>query len=117
VNNPLGTQGPGSRAYVWLSTRADAAYPCGTPLASFGMAGAGAMGEILVNRTSGILLKTVAGATWISPAAPAPVALAMPAALAWIGQPLYVQGYLVDGRLTYGVRTGVTDALKLLVGP
>ena len=117
VDNPLGTQGPNSRAYLWMSTRADTAYPCGTPLANFGMAGPGAMGEILVNRSSGILLKTVTGGVWSTPGTPAPVPLAMPTALAWIGQSVYVQGYLVDSRITYGVRAGVTDALKLLIGP
>ena len=81
------------------------------------MAGPGAMGEILVNRSSGILLKTVTGGVWSTPGTPAPVPLAMPTALAWIGQSVYVQGYLVDSRITYGVRAGVTDALKLLIGP
>jgi PKD repeat protein len=117
VNNPLGTQGPNSRAYLWMSSRADAAYPCGTGLASFGMAGPGASGEILVNRTPGVLMKTVTGGLWSTPGAPAPVPLAMPTALSWIGQSVYVQGYLIDARLTYGVRTGVTDGLKLLIGP
>ena len=117
VDNPLGTQGPNSRAYLWMSTRADAAYPCGTGLANFGMAGPGALGEILVNRTSGVLLKTVTGGLWSTPGSPAPVPLVMPTALAWIGQSVYVQGYLIDARITYGVKTGVTDGLKLLIGP
>jgi len=117
VDNPLGTQGPNSRAYLWMSLKADAAYPCGTPLANFGMSGAGAAGEILVNRSAGILLKTITGGTWSTPGTPAAVPLAMPAALSWIGQSLYVQGYLVDSHITYGVRTAVTDGFKLLVGP
>jgi PKD repeat protein len=117
VDNPLGTQGPNSRAYLWMSTRADAAYPCGTGFANLGMSGPGALGEVLVNRTPGILLKTVTGGLWSTPGTPAPIPLAMPAALSWIGQNLYVQGYLVDARITYGVKTGVTDGLKLLIGP
>jgi len=117
VDNPLGTQGPNSRAYLWMSTKADAAYPCGTPLANFGMSGPGALGEILVNRNTGILMKTVTGGLWTRPGTPAPVPLAMPATLSWIGQSVYVQGYLVDTRITFGVKTGVTDALKLLIGP
>ena len=117
IDNPLGTQGPNSRAYLWMSLKADAAYPCGTLLANFGMSGPGASGEILVNRSTGILLKTVIGGTWSTPGTPAPVLLAMPAALSWIGQSLYVQGYLVDSHVTFGVRTAVTDAFKLLVGP
>jgi PKD repeat protein len=117
VDNPLGTQGPNSRAYVWMTLKPDAAYPCGTLLANLGMAGAGAPGEILVDRASGVLIKTVIGGLWSTPGTPAPVPLVMPSAIAWIGSPLYVQGYLIDGRVTYGVRTGVTDALKLIIGP
>jgi PKD repeat protein len=117
VDNPLGTQGPNSRAYAWMSLKPSASYPCGTLLANFGMAGAGAPGEVLVDRTAGVLIKTVTGGLWSKPGVPAAVALVMPSAIGWIGSPLYVQGYLVDGRVTYGVRTGVTDALKLLMGP
>lgn len=117
VDNPLGTQGPNSRAFAWMSLKADAAYPCGTPLVNFGMAGPGAMGEILVNRSTGNLIKTATGGLWSTPGTPAPVPLLMPSALSWIGTPLYVQGFLTDSRITYGVRTGVTDALKLLIGP
>jgi len=117
VDNPLGTQGPNSRGYLWMSLKSDAAYPCGTLLANFGMSGPGAAGEILVNSNAGILLKTVTGGLWTKPGTPAPVPLAMPAAASWIGQSLYLQGYLVDSKLTYGVRTAVTDGFKLLVGP
>jgi len=117
VDNPLGTQGPNSRAYAWMSLKPDAAYPCGTLAANLGMAGAGAPGEILVNRTAGVLIKTVTGGLWSRPGVPATVSLVLPSAISWIGSPLYVQGYLTDGRVTYGVRTGVTDALKLLIGP
>jgi PKD repeat protein len=117
VNNPFGTQGVNSRAYVWVSRAADAAYPCGTLLANFGMTAPGALGEILVNRTTGVLLKTTAGGLWSGPATPAAVPVTMPAQLSWIGQPLYVQGYLLDGRATATLKMGVTDAFKLLLGP
>jgi PKD repeat protein len=117
VDNPLGTQGPNSRAYVWVSRQSDLGYPCGTWSPSFGMSAAGAPGEILVDRTAGILLKTTLGGLWSTPGTPAPVPVTMPTSLAWIGQRLYVQGYLVDSRSTYGVRTAVTDALELLLGP
>lgn len=117
VDNPLGTQGPNSRAYVWVSRRPDAAYPCGTPLPGFGMTGAGALGEILVDRTAGVLLKTTTGGLWSAPGTPARVNVTLPTALGWVGMPLYVQGYLVDSRETFGVRTAVTDALLLLLAP
>lgn len=117
VDNPLGTQGPNSRAYVWMSLEPDAAYPAGTWVANMGMSAAGASGEVLVNRNTGLLIKTVTGGVWSTPGVPATVPVTMPAALSWIGKPLYVQGYLIDGKVTYGIRTGVTDALKLIVGP
>ena len=117
VDNPLGTQGAGSRAYVWFSTKPDAAYPAGTLLPNLGMAGPGAVGEVLVNRNAGFLVKTVTGGLWNTPGTPAQVVVGMPALASWIGQPLYVQGYLVDTRVTYGVKTGLTDALRLIVAP
>jgi len=117
VDNPLGTQGPNARAYVWLSRQPDPARPCGTWVANLGMAGPGASGEVLVDRTLGVLIKTTTGGLWTTPGTPASVPVVMPTALSWIGQRLYVQGYLVDSKVTYGVRTALTDALELLIGP
>jgi hypothetical protein len=117
VDNPFGTQGANSRAYVWVSRGADVAYPCGTLLANFGMTAPGALGEILVNRTTGVLLKTTTGGLWSGPGSPAAVPVTMPTQLSWIGLPLYVQGYLIDGRATATLKTAVTDAFKLLLGP
>jgi PKD repeat protein len=117
VDNPLGTQGANSRAHVWVSRQPDAAFPCGLLLPGFGMTGAGASGEILVDRTAGVLLKTTTGGLWTAPGAPARVNVTMPVAIGWIGLPLYVQGYLVDSREVFGVRTAVTDAFRLLLAP
>jgi len=117
VDNPLGTQGPNAAASVWMSRQADALYPCGTLLPNFGMSGPGASGEILVNRATGVLIKTVVGGRWSAPGNPAPVPIVLPAQLSWIGQSIYVQGVLTDGRITYGVKTAVTDGLKLLIAP
>jgi len=117
VDNPLGTQGSNSAASVWMSRQADALYPCGTLLPNFGMSGPGANGEILVNRNAGVLIKTVVGGRWTAPGSPAMVPIVLPTALSWIGQSIYLQGVLTDGRVTYGVRTGVTDGLKLLIAP
>jgi len=117
ADNLLGTQGPNSRAYLWMSLKPDAAYPCGTWLPNLGMAGAGAPGEVLVDRSAGVLIKTITGGAWSTPGVPAPIPVTMPTSVGWIGQSLFVQGYLIDGKVTYGVRTALTDGLKLLVGP
>jgi hypothetical protein len=74
------------------------------------------MGEILVNRNTGVLIKTVTGGLW-KPGTPAAAPLVIPTAISWIGQPWYVQGYLIDGRATATLRTAVTDGFKLLIGP
>ena len=117
VDNPLGTQGPNSQAYLWMSLKPDALFPCGTLAPNLGMSAAGAAGEVLVVRTAPSLVKTITGTKWITPGTPAQVTMSIPANLALIGLPYYVQGYLIDSKVTYGVKTAVTDALKLLVGP
>lgn len=110
LDNPYGTQGPAT-AYVWMSLGAGSVLLPGT-----GMSAAGTDGEVLVDRGTG-LLKTIIGGRWTTPGVPAQVTVVMPNSISWIGRELYVQGYLVDPRLTYGIRVGLTDALKLLVGP
>jgi hypothetical protein len=110
LDNPLGTQGPAT-AYVWMSLGPDSVLLPGT-----GMAGPAADGEVLVARGSS-LIKTLIGGRWTTPGVPAEVSVPMPNAIAWIGRDLFVQGYLVDPRLTYGLRVGLTDALRLRIGP
>ena len=106
-----------SQAYLWVSLEPDPAYPGGTLMPNVGMSGAGAPGEVLVVRTTPGLVKTITGGKWSAPGTPAPISLTLPAGARWAGLSLYVQGYLIDSRATYGVRTSLTDALRLLIAP
>ncbi len=116
LDNPLGTQGRSSTT-LYMSLKPDPLFPCGTLAPGLGMSGAGQPGEWLVSRVAPDLLKKVAGSVWTVPGSPALASVAMPTSPSWIGSSFYVQGFLLDPAVTYGVRVGLTDALKLLIAP
>jgi hypothetical protein len=118
VDNPLGTQAAGALPLVALASAPDPAHPCGTPVAGLGMAGAGALGELLVSVAPPNPLLWLGGAAWSGPGAPAPVAIAIPADPALAGRTFYAQGVLVDpAAAPGGVRFGLTEAIELALGP
>jgi len=51
------------------------------------------------------------------PGSPAPVSVRMPTSASWIGQSLFVQGYLIESRATHRVRAAPTDGLEPRLGP
>jgi len=117
VNNPLGTQQPGSLSFVALSDTPDAAYPCGSLLPGFGMAGVGAAGELLIGLAPPNPLAVVSGAPWSGPGTPAPVPLKIPSSAALLGFTVYAQGLLVDPFAPLDVVFGLTDGAELVIGP
>lgn len=92
VDNPLGTQPAGSIPLLFVATAPDPAFPCGTVLGGFGMAGPAAPGELLVRPPWFVLF----GAPWTGPGNPAPFDLTLPAACVFSGLDLYVQSALFD---------------------
>ena len=116
VDNPLGTQTPGSLPFLALATAADPAFPCGTLLPGFGMAGVGAPGELLISLAPPPFL-VLAGAPWAGPGTPAPIALPIPVDTTILGASFYAQGLLVDTSPGATVSFGLTDAVELQVGP
>ena len=116
VDNPLGTQAPGSLPFLALATAPDPAFPCGTLVPGFGMGGGGAPGELLLGVAPPPFL-VIAGASWAGPGTPAPIALPIPADATLLGASFYAQGLLLDTSPGASVSFGLTDAVELQVGP
>ena len=114
LDNPLGTQAPGALTFLAVASLPDPAFPCGTLVPGLGMASAGALGELLVQPGPGVLVQP--GAPWTGAGAPAPVDLAIPADLAFLGVRVYAQGMLVDPVAPLGVDLALTTAYALTLG-
>jgi PKD repeat protein len=117
LDNPLGTQGPNSRTYLWVSNAPDPAFPCGTLIPNVGMEAAGSSGEQLLLTSAPYLLATIIGSTWNTAGVPATANYAIANDAALIGVPLYFQGYIVDRRSTYGIRSALTDGFEIVISP
>jgi hypothetical protein len=113
IDNPLGTQSFSLPVLV-MTTAPLANYPCGAPLPGYGMAGAGASGELLVD------LSTQA-ASWILPpwlgaGQPSTLPLSIPYDAAFLGVSLYFQGALIDFAPGAAVPIGLTSAVRWTLG-
>jgi hypothetical protein len=109
VHNPLGTQAPGSLAFVALA--ASGPYPkCGLPIPGWGMAGGA--GELLI---SIVPTPVLAGPVAWDGVSPAPVPIALPPVSALVGYPLYAQGAM-SGAPGSTVGFALAGALKTVVG-
>jgi hypothetical protein len=114
LDNPLGTQAPGALPVLALANAPDAHFPCGTPLAAFGM-GPGP-GELLIDLLPpNPLLPLRIGPPWAGPGTPTPVAIGVPSAPSLLGRTFYAQGVLFDPTSVLE-RFGLTDAVALFVG-
>ena len=114
VDNPLGTQAPGSVPMILLSTAPDGAYPCGTLFPGLGMNGPG---ELLVDVVPPAWVPPVVmGPAWGGPGQPAPVAMAIPPSPVLAGAGFFLQGLLYDATAPLGTRIGLTNALEVTVG-
>lgn len=92
VDNPLGTQLPGSLAFLYVTTSPDSAGPCGTPIPGLGMGGG--PGELLVDLTTPKLI--VGAASWPGVGQLAQLDLAIPNYPILIGTHIFAQGVLLD---------------------
>ena len=114
VDNPLGTQGAGSLTFLFVSASPDANYPAGTLVPGFGMASAGAVGELLIHIVAPDPALYVSGALWTGSAVP--IDLAIPNDPALIGVEAYGQGLLLDPVAASGVKFGLTDGVVFQIG-
>ncbi len=116
IDNPLGTQSPAtSTVALSLALAADASFPCGTPTPGFGMAGAGAAGELLLDPAQ-ILGPAVIGSTWGGAGSPSTAVLDVPVELALVGGVLFAQGVILDAGAGAVAPIGLADAVRIRVG-
>jgi len=114
IDNPFGTQNPGSIARLGVSTAPDANYPCGRSLPRLSMSGSGTDAELLIDLTQLVAIET--GAIWMGPGNPAPVSVEIAADPSLIGLSIFVQGLLIDKRATTGPRIGLAGGVEIKVG-
>ncbi len=116
IDNPLGTQSPGSATVLAMAALPDASHPCGTLLEGFGMAGLGAFGELLLNPLPGSLFDPLPGPVW--PGTPVNMAAAVPFLYTLVGHTVYVQAAIVDPTFGGGSGAGValTSGLEIRIG-
>ncbi|MEW6073559.1 MAG: M20/M25/M40 family metallo-hydrolase [Planctomycetota bacterium] len=114
VHNPLGTQGAGTLAYLFVAAAPDPAYPAGTPLPGFGMAGPGADGELLISLAPPDLALVLDGGAWSG--SPVSIEVDFPADPGLVGLQAYGQGLLLDPAAPGGVRFGLTEGVVFQIG-
>lgn len=114
VDNPLGTQAPGSVPMIIASWNADARRPCGTLVANLGMSAPGTSGERLLAAPA---LSSRTGTAWTGPGFPAPVVFKIPANASLVGRTLFVQGRLVDGSAGALIPLALADGFALTLQP
>lgn len=108
VDNPVGTQAPGSLAHLLIGFAPSAGYPCGPQIPGFGMSGP--TGELLVDLSTHVALP---GRAWSGPGLPVPFQITIPWVAGMIGMPVYTQGILVD--IGGVVQLGLADAHELCI--
>jgi plastocyanin len=115
ATNPLGTQAPGSFAYLALSLGAAPGYPCGIPLGGFGFSGGN--GELLIDVTAGTLLSPVQGPKlWGGVGSPATFTVNVPPSTNLIGLYVFLQGTIYDPTPAAAVPFGLTNAVRATIG-
>jgi hypothetical protein len=116
VDNPLGTQASGARTLMNVALAPEEEFPGGDLLPGWGMAGRGAAGELLLSYSKGNPVLSLVGPAWSGPGIPALIPVAVPADPLLIGVRVYVQGVMVDPSGAFGVKLGLTNALRLELG-
>jgi len=114
VDNPLGTQAPGSLVILSFSVTPNANFPCGTVLGNFGMSGG--PGELLISLAKANKIARFTG-TWTGSGTPVEFPINIPADVALTGASFYAQGLILDPTVALGVKFGLTDALESVIGP
>lgn len=116
VDNPNGTQSPGSLPFVFFSRSPAHGYPCGTSLPGFGMGGPGSSGEFLIDFGAAARLGRLIGTPWTGAGNPTPVSCPLPADLAYLGLRVLVQAVMFDPTPTTGKCFGLSAGLDLRIG-
>ncbi len=112
VDNPLGTQPAGSLPLLALGFAPAPGFPCGVSVPGFGMAGAGASGELLIQLSS---LPLIFGTPWAGAGTPTPIDIPIPSTPALSGLSVYAQGLLFDGSPGASLTYGLADAAVIVI--
>lgn len=113
VDNPLGTQPSGSVPALAIAFEPAVGFPCGRALTGWGMSPPSHSGELLVGHPASVLL----GRLWAGAGQPSRIDVPIPNNQALIGLPLYLQGLLVSPASFIGPSRGLTNGLRLVIGP
>jgi plastocyanin len=111
VHNPLGSMPPGALSFLAISAGSAPGFPCGFALPNFGLSAPGAVGELLLNITPGILLPTIGPVIWTG--TPSSLNVSIPNNLTLLGTRFFFQGAMYNignGHL------GLTNALQGQIG-
>ena len=111
IHNPLATQSPGGPVMLALSVTPPSSFPCGVSLPGFSMRVAGGSGELLVHMT----MVVVPAPAWSG--SPSVVSLPIPNNAAYIGSQAYFQGACLSPGAASGITIGLTEGLRIVVGP
>ncbi len=114
VDNPFGTQAPGSVAVISGAWLPNPSFPCGALQPGRGMSAPQTPGELLIATP---VLWTRRGAAWTAPGDPAAVVYPVPNNASLLGRTLYVQGRLLDGSSGAPIPIGFADGFALTFGP
>lgn len=117
IDNPLGTQTPGSIGAVYLATAPDPLFPCGTPAFGFSMSGPGSPGELLVDLAPSAYVNVYVTGPWAGPGLPATTSIQFPNLPVLLGGTFYAQGVLVDPTGLGQTVLGATEGLRMTVEP
>jgi len=115
IDNPLGTQPPGSLPVLLLSTSAPGEYPCGPEIPGFGMQGPGAVGELLIAPSS--VFAAIPAPAWLGQAGPSELTLQVPLDASLAGVSIYSQAVLWDFGSSASVEFGLTRGVRLRLEP
>lgn len=114
VHNPVGTQAVGSLAFLSASSLPAPGFPCGLPLPGFGMSGAGAIGELLIDLAVPNPILSLGPKPWSGSATP--FNLPVPDFAAMAGVQLYFQGLILDTSPGAAVVFGATEGFAVTLG-
>jgi len=114
IDNPYGTQAPGSTPLIAASWTASPGFPCGIPQSNRGMSAPSTPGESLLANP---IIWTRQGYPWTGPGNPAAVVYPIPNNTSLLGRTLYVQGRLQDKSTGALIPLSFADGFALTFRP
>ena len=115
LDNPLGTQPPGTSVRMAWSIFPDPNFPAGTLLPGTGMAGPGALGELLLS-TAPPILPLLKAPDWFASGTPVMFTLPIVNLVDLVGVFLFFQGVFIDFQGMGIVPVGFTEAYAVQIG-